>query len=104
MIFPSIFAIVVGIGMIGMWSVSYFSDHFTRQLMAGIMVQDYLGLCPLPNHRVEGGGATGGGGGEVAGCAVSRMRGLAADGCCVRGDCGDGPSSSQPMTSPSSIA
>lgn len=39
---------------------SYFSDHFTRQLMAGIMVQDYLGLCPRPGHRVEGGGATGG--------------------------------------------
>ena len=38
---------------------SYFSDHFTRQLMAGIMVQDYLGLCPKPGHRVEGGGATG---------------------------------------------
>ncbi len=39
---------------------SYFSDHFSRQLMAGIMVQDYLGLCPRPSHRVEGGGATGG--------------------------------------------
>ena len=39
---------------------SYFSDHFTRQLMAWIMVQDYLGLCPKPGHRVEGGGATGG--------------------------------------------
>ena len=39
---------------------SYFSDHFTRQLMAGIMCQDYLGLCPKPSHRVEGGGATGG--------------------------------------------
>ena len=39
---------------------SYFSDHFTRQLMAGIMVQDYLGLCPKPSHRAEGGGATGG--------------------------------------------
>lgn len=25
---------------------SYFSDHFSRQLMAGIMAQDYLGLCP----------------------------------------------------------
>jgi acetyl-CoA C-acetyltransferase len=34
---------------------SYFSDHFTRQLMAGIMVQDYLGLVPKPSHRVEGG-------------------------------------------------
>ncbi|MBI4318034.1 MAG: thiolase domain-containing protein [Chloroflexi bacterium] len=39
---------------------SYFSDHFTRQLMAGIMAQDYLGLCPRPSKRVEGGGATGG--------------------------------------------
>lgn len=39
---------------------SYFSDHFTRQLMAGIMAQDYLGLAPKPSHRVEGGGATGG--------------------------------------------
>jgi acetyl-CoA C-acetyltransferase len=39
---------------------SYFSDHFSRQLMAGIMVQDYLGLTPKPGHRVEGGGATGG--------------------------------------------
>lgn len=39
---------------------SYFSDHFTRQLMAGIMCQDYLGLCPKPSRRVEGGGATGG--------------------------------------------
>ncbi|MDP4160932.1 MAG: thiolase domain-containing protein, partial [Bacillota bacterium] len=40
--------------------VSYFSDHFTRQLMAGIMVQDYLGLTPKPSKRIEGGGATGG--------------------------------------------
>lgn len=39
---------------------SYFSDHFTRQLKAATMVQDYLGLCPKPSHRVEGGGATGG--------------------------------------------
>ncbi len=39
---------------------SYFSDHFQRQLMSGIMVQDYLGLTPKPSHRVEGGGATGG--------------------------------------------
>ncbi len=39
---------------------SYFSDHFTRQLMAAAMVQDYLGLCPKPSRRVEGGGATGG--------------------------------------------
>jgi acetyl-CoA C-acetyltransferase len=39
---------------------SYFSDHFARQLMAAIIAQDYLGLCPTPSHRVEGGGATGG--------------------------------------------
>lgn len=39
---------------------SYFSDHFTRQLMAGIMAQDYLGMCPKMSRRVEGGGATGG--------------------------------------------
>jgi acetyl-CoA C-acetyltransferase len=39
---------------------SYFSDHFTRQVMAGAMVQDYLGLCPKPSKRIEGGGATGG--------------------------------------------
>ena len=39
---------------------SYFSDHFARQLKAGSMVQDYLGLCPKPNKRIEGGGATGG--------------------------------------------
>jgi len=39
---------------------SYFSDHFTRQLMAGIMVQDYLGLVPKMSKRIEGGGATGG--------------------------------------------
>lgn len=39
---------------------SYFSDHFTRQVMAASMVQDYLGLCPRPLKRIEGGGATGG--------------------------------------------
>jgi len=39
---------------------SYFSDHFARQLMAGIMAQDYIGLCPVMSKRVEGGGATGG--------------------------------------------
>lgn len=40
--------------------ISYFSDHFTGQLKAGAMVQDFLGLCPKPNIRIEGGGATGG--------------------------------------------
>lgn len=39
---------------------SYFADHFERQLMAGSMTQDYLGLNPKPGKRVEGGGATGG--------------------------------------------
>ena len=40
--------------------ISYFSDHFTCQLKAGAMVQDFVGLCPKPNIRIEGGGATGG--------------------------------------------
>ncbi|MDH5682078.1 MAG: thiolase domain-containing protein [Spirochaetota bacterium] len=47
-------------GLIDGMVTSYFSDQFTNQLMAGIMVQDYLGLVPKPGHRVEGGGATGG--------------------------------------------
>src|ERR1043166_1841560 len=40
--------------------ISYFSDHFTGQLKAGAMVQDFVGLCPKPHVRIEGGGATGG--------------------------------------------
>src|SRR2546426_8724569 len=40
--------------------ISYFSDHFTYQLKAGAMVQDFVGLCPKPHVRIEGGGATGG--------------------------------------------
>src|SRR5436309_4108642 len=40
--------------------ISYFSDHFTFQLKAGAMVQDFVGLCPKPHVRIEGGGATGG--------------------------------------------
>src|SRR3989304_720764 len=48
------------LSMIGGSGASYFSDPFTRQLMAGIMAVDYLGLCPKPNKRIEGGGATGG--------------------------------------------
>ncbi len=40
--------------------ISYFSDHFARQAMAGAMVQDFLGMCPKPYVRIEGGGATGG--------------------------------------------
>src|SRR5437016_10483512 len=40
--------------------ISYFSDHFTFQLKAGAMVQDFVGMCPKPHVRIEGGGATGG--------------------------------------------
>ena len=40
--------------------ISYFSDHFTRQLKAASMVQDYLGLNPKGAVRIEWGGATGG--------------------------------------------
>lgn len=39
---------------------SYFSDHFSRQLMSAIMIHGYLGLCPKPGKRIESGGATGG--------------------------------------------
>src|SRR5438477_6667888 len=40
--------------------ISYFSDHFTFQLKAGAMVQDFVVLCPKPHVRIEGGAATGG--------------------------------------------
>ncbi len=40
--------------------ISYFSDHFARQLKAASMVQDYLGLNPKGSVRIEWGGATGG--------------------------------------------
>jgi acetyl-CoA C-acetyltransferase len=40
--------------------ISYFSDHFTRQLKAASMVQDFLGLNPKGSVRIEWGGATGG--------------------------------------------
>lgn len=40
--------------------ISYFSDHFSRQLKAASMVQDYLGLNPRGSVRIEWGGATGG--------------------------------------------
>lgn len=40
--------------------ISYFSDHFTRQLKAASMVQDYLGMNPKGSIRLEWGGATGG--------------------------------------------
>ncbi|PIU67119.1 MAG: acetyl-CoA acetyltransferase [Armatimonadetes bacterium CG07_land_8_20_14_0_80_40_9] len=41
-------------------TTSYFSDHFDKQLKAGAIFQDHIGMCPKPNLRVEGGGATGG--------------------------------------------
>ncbi len=40
--------------------VSYFSDHFSRQLKAASMVHDYLGMNPKGSVRIEWGGATGG--------------------------------------------
>jgi acetyl-CoA C-acetyltransferase len=40
--------------------ISYFSDHFARQLKAASMVQDYLGMNPKGSIRLEWGGATGG--------------------------------------------
>ncbi|MEM4142013.1 MAG: thiolase domain-containing protein, partial [Thermoplasmata archaeon] len=40
--------------------VSYFSDHFERQLLFGAIIRDYLGLNPMQSARIEGGGATGG--------------------------------------------
>lgn len=38
---------------------SYESDHFNRQMTLGALLHDHIGLTPLPNVRVEGGGATG---------------------------------------------
>jgi acetyl-CoA C-acetyltransferase len=40
--------------------IAYFSDHFTRQLKAASMVQDFIGLNPKDSRRIEWGGATGG--------------------------------------------
>jgi acetyl-CoA C-acetyltransferase len=39
---------------------TYCSDFFNQQLMFGATVQDYFGLCPKSNIRVEAVGATGG--------------------------------------------
>jgi len=38
---------------------SYESDHFNRQMTLGAVLHDQIGLTPLPNVRIEGGGATG---------------------------------------------
>ncbi len=54
--------------------ISYFSDHFTRQLKAASMVQDYLGLNPRGSVRIEWGGATGGEGFQAAYEAVASGR------------------------------
>ena len=37
-------------------TTSYFSDHFDKQLKAGAIFHDNIGMCPKPNVRVEGGG------------------------------------------------
>ncbi|MBU1651430.1 thiolase domain-containing protein [bacterium] len=49
-----------GVELVDGTVASYFSDHFLRQLKAGSMVHDYLGMAPKHNKRIEGGGATGG--------------------------------------------
>lgn len=38
---------------------SYESDHFNRQMTLGAILHEHIGLNPMPNVRVEGGGATG---------------------------------------------
>ena len=38
---------------------SYESDHFNLQMTLGAILHDSIGLMPVPNVRVEGGGATG---------------------------------------------
>ncbi len=38
---------------------SYESDHFNRQMTLAAILQDQIGLNPMPTVRVEGGGATG---------------------------------------------
>ncbi len=38
---------------------SYESDHFNRQMALAAILQDQIGLTPMPTLRVEGGGATG---------------------------------------------
>ena len=42
MIFPSIFAIVVGIGMLGMWSVSYFLKQISELETEPIRIKFHL--------------------------------------------------------------
>jgi hypothetical protein len=42
MIFPPIFAIVVGIGMIGMWSVSYFTNQIPELETEPVRIKFHL--------------------------------------------------------------
>jgi hypothetical protein len=42
MIFPSVFSIVVGIGMIGMWSVSYFTKQIPELETEPIRIKFHL--------------------------------------------------------------
>ncbi|MEM3851905.1 MAG: hypothetical protein QXP70_02785 [Methanomassiliicoccales archaeon] len=61
-------------GQIDGTRISYFSDHFARQLKAASMVQDYLGLNPKGSMRIEWGGATGGEGFQAGFEAVASGR------------------------------
>ena len=38
---------------------SYESDHFNKQMTLAAILHDQIGLTPVPNVRIEGGGATG---------------------------------------------
>lgn len=38
---------------------SYESDHFNKQMTLAAILHDQIGLIPVPNVRIEGGGATG---------------------------------------------
>ena len=42
MIFPSLFAILVGIGMIGMWSVSYFTNQIPELETEPVRIKFHL--------------------------------------------------------------
>ena len=42
MIFPSVFAIMVGIGMIGMWSVSYFTNQIPELETEPVRIKFHL--------------------------------------------------------------
>jgi acetyl-CoA C-acetyltransferase len=50
---------VDGVGAVDHGITSYESDHFANQIALGAILHDAIGLCPKPNVRIEGGGATG---------------------------------------------